>query len=161
MSAESGQSSSPQQARSGWTFPVAQQVIVQFVDDLDGSVASGTVEFALDGNDYAIDLSEENAAKLREALALFVGAARRSGGRRRTAQSGQRPAANRERIAAVRAWARENGHEVAERGRIPAAVLEAYEQRDAAPPAPVEVEKPKRTKRAPKVATDPFATTAG
>jgi hypothetical protein len=50
---------------------VAQQVIVQFVDDLDGSVASGTVEFALDGKDYAIDLSDENAAKLREVLALL------------------------------------------------------------------------------------------
>ena len=160
MSCESGQSSSPQQARSGWTFPVAQQVSVQFVDDLDGSVASSTVAFALDGKDYVIDLSDENAAKLREALALFVGAARRSGsgGRRRTAQSGQRPTANRERTAAMRAWAQENGHEVAERGRIPAAVFEAYEQRDAAPPAPAEVDKPKRTKRAPKVAIDPFAT---
>ncbi|MDX6584775.1 MAG: hypothetical protein QOI10_3959 [Solirubrobacterales bacterium] len=140
---------------------MAQQVIVQFVDDLDGSVASGTVNFALDGKDYDIDLSDENAAKLRDALALFVGAARRSGGRRRPAQGGQRPTANRERIAAVRAWARENGHKVAERGRIPAAVLEAYEQRNAAPPAPAEVEKPKRSRRAPKVATDPFATTAG
>jgi len=142
---------------------VAQQVTVQFVDDLDGSVASGTVEFALDGKDYAIDLSDANAAKLRDALATFVSAARRPGGRRKSTQSSQRPNANREHTVAVRKWAQENGHEVAERGRIPAAVVEAYEQRNAAPPppAPVQAPKPKKSRRAPKVATDPFATAAG
>jgi hypothetical protein len=141
-------------------FPVAQQVVVQLVDDLDGSVAAGTVEFALDGRAYVIDLSNENAAKLREALALFIVAARRSSARRRIARIGQRPTTDRERTAAVRAWAQDHGHKVANRGRIPAAVLEAYEQRDVAPPAPAEVEKPKRSRRPPKVATDPFATPA-
>jgi hypothetical protein len=60
----------------------------------------------------------------------------------------------------VRAWAQDHGHRVAKRGRIPAAFLEVYEQRDVAPPAPAGVEKPKRSRRPPKVATDPFATTA-
>jgi len=48
---------------------MAQKVDVRFVDDLDGSEASGTVSFALDGRAYEIDLSEENAAKLRDSLA--------------------------------------------------------------------------------------------
>src|ERR687893_236585 len=54
---------------SGWKCTVAQQTIVMFVDDLDSSEASGTVDFALDGRSYEIDLSDENAAKLRDALA--------------------------------------------------------------------------------------------
>ena len=61
---------------------MAQKVDVRFVDDLDGSEASGTVSFALDGRAYEIDLSEENAAKLRDSLATFVAAARRTGSRR-------------------------------------------------------------------------------
>ena len=52
---------------------MAQQMTVRFVDDLDGSEASGTVDFGLDGRRYEIDLSEANAARLREALAPFVG----------------------------------------------------------------------------------------
>jgi Lsr2 len=114
---------------------MAQQVDVRYVDDLDGSTASGTVSFGLDGRSYEIDLSDENAAKLRDSLASFVAAARRSGGRssarrgRRSAEETEAPAptrTNREETAAIRSWARENGHEVSERGRIPKAVLEAY-----------------------------------
>jgi hypothetical protein len=56
---------------------MAQQVNVKFVDDLDGSAAAGTVSFALDGRAYEIDLSDDNAAKLRDSLALFVAAARK------------------------------------------------------------------------------------
>jgi hypothetical protein len=59
---------------------MAQQTTVRFVDDLDGSEASGTVDFGLDGRRYEIDLSEGNAARLREALAPFVGVARAAGG---------------------------------------------------------------------------------
>ena len=59
---------------------MAQQVNVKFVDDLDGSAAAGTVSFALDGRAYEIDLSDDNATKLRDSLALFVAAARTSGG---------------------------------------------------------------------------------
>jgi nucleoid-associated protein Lsr2 len=117
---------------------VARHVSVTLVDDLDGSEASDTVSFALDGKTYEIDLSDSNATKLREALTPFAAAARRGGGsaRRsttpRTAAS-PRPTYNRERTAAIRDWARKNGHKVSERGRIPTAVIEAYEHRDAVP----------------------------
>ena len=60
---------------------MAQQTTVRFIDDLDGSDASGTFDFSLDGRNYQIDLSDENAAKLRDALAPYLGAARKTGGR--------------------------------------------------------------------------------
>ena len=113
---------------------MAQKVDVKYVDDLDGSDASDTVSFALDGRSYEIDLSDENAARLRDALAEFVAAARRSGGSDRRGRAA-RPAAeaatpptrtDREVTTAIRNWARENGHEISERGRIPKAVVEAY-----------------------------------
>jgi Lsr2 len=116
---------------------MAQQVDVRYVDDLDGSDASGTVSFALDGRSYEIDLSDDNAAKLRDSLASFVAAARRAGSttggrrsrtQRSTSDADEAPArSNREETAAIRAWARENGHEVSERGRIPKAVVQAYQ----------------------------------
>ena len=111
---------------------MAQQTTVRFIDDLDGSDASGTFDFSLEGRQYQIDLSDENAAKLRDALAPFVSAARRSGtggGRRRRSSGGsgsQPPHSNRARNASIREWAREHGHQVAVRGRIPASVLDAY-----------------------------------
>jgi hypothetical protein len=117
---------------------MAQQTTVRYIDDLDGSEAHGTVEFGLDGRSYSIDLSEENAAKLREALAPFIEAARRSGGRGGSGDRGQRRSgqqqtekksarSNREQTAAIRQWAREHGHQVSDRGRIPTSVIEAYE----------------------------------
>jgi hypothetical protein len=113
---------------------MAQKVDVRFVDDLDGSEAAGTVSFALDGRAYEIDLSDDNASRLRDSLATFVAAARRTGTRRaRSQRSGtwEAPVAparpSREATAAIRTWARENGHEVSERGRIPKAVVEAYQ----------------------------------
>ncbi|MFC4945917.1 histone-like nucleoid-structuring protein Lsr2 [Pseudonocardia sp. GCM10023141] len=109
---------------------MAQHINVVLVDDLDGSVASESVVFGLDGRGYEIDLSGDNAAKLREALAPFVASARRgsAGGAARA----QRPAASTVNSAAVRQWARENGHDLAERGRIPAAVMTAYANRGTA-----------------------------
>jgi len=112
---------------------MAQQTTVRFVDDLDGSEASGTFDFSLEGRNYQIDLSDENAAKLRDALAPYVGAARKAGGRGRgrtprpTAVAEKPARSNREETAAVRQWARENGHQVSERGRIPKSVIEAYQ----------------------------------
>ena len=112
---------------------MAQQTTVRFVDDLDGSDASGTFDFSLDGRQYQIDLSDENAAKLRDALAPYVGAARKAGGRgqrrapRQTATAEKPARSKREDTLAIRQWARENGHEVSERGRIPKSVLEAYQ----------------------------------
>ena len=105
---------------------MAQRIQVILVDDIDGGEASETVSFALDGVSYEIDLSEKNAADLRDALSSYVGHARRLGGRssgRR--QSGARAGGANDTAAACE-WARQNGHQVSERGRIPARVLEAY-----------------------------------
>lgn len=108
---------------------MAQRVNVVLVDDLDGSDATGTVNFGLDGTSYEIDLSDENAAKLREALAVYVGHARRTGSARK--RGGGQPSstarnANGPSASEIRAWARENGWDVPERGRVSAEVREAY-----------------------------------
>src|SRR5215210_6595986 len=109
---------------------MAQQVQVILVDDLDGGPATETVSFALDGAAYEIDLNEGNAAKLRDTLAQYVGAARRvgrgSGGRGRG--GGGRGRGRNNQTAEIRAWARDNGHKVNERGRIPAEIVAAYEK---------------------------------
>jgi hypothetical protein len=104
---------------------------VTLVDDLDGSVAEEQVEFAMDGKSYEIDLSAANSARLRETLAPFVSAARRSGGRRRSTATAApaRPGTDREQNQAIREWAQQQGMKISERGRIPSNVLEAYHQR--------------------------------
>jgi hypothetical protein len=105
---------------------MAQKVHIVLEDDLDGSDATQTVTFALDGTSYEIDLNDKNAAGLRDALATYVGHARKvSGsrrGRRAQASSGSAHSAKE-----IRDWARSNGHKVPERGRIPATVREAFE----------------------------------
>lgn len=109
---------------------MARQVVTLLTDDLDGSEADSTVEFGLDGVNYTIDLSEKNAAKLRKALEQYISAGTRAGrgvlqGRR--ARGGVLPArSNRDQNQAIREWAAKNGHEVSERGRIPTAVVEAF-----------------------------------
>ena len=110
---------------------MAQKVTVSLVDDVDGSTAAETVEFGIDGVSYEIDLSDSNAKKLRDALAGYVTHARRAGGRRRAAGGGTRraaarPSVDREQNAAIRDWARKQGMNISDRGRIPAEVLEAY-----------------------------------
>jgi hypothetical protein len=109
---------------------MAQKHIVQLIDDIDGGEASETVSFALDGASYAIDLSDNNAAKLRDALAIYIANARRSSrGPGRPAGSGRRgrgARTDREQTQAIREWARKNGHRVGEKGRIPATILDAY-----------------------------------
>jgi Lsr2 len=110
---------------------MAKTTQVHLIDDLDGSQASDTVSFSLDGRGYTLDLSEKNAAKLRDALAPVVASARRNGGRRDSSGSPkmtQRPTTDRERTTAIREWAHEHGHKVADRGRIPSSVVEAYEK---------------------------------
>ncbi|MGH3517296.1 MAG: histone-like nucleoid-structuring protein Lsr2 [Haloechinothrix sp.] len=113
---------------------MAQKVLVSLVDDLDDSEADETVEFGLDGISYQIDLSADNAEELRDALAQYVEHARRSGGRKRAAGRGPgvvRPAAvDREQNQAIRAWARKNGFNVSDRGRIPTEVVEAYHKKN-------------------------------
>jgi hypothetical protein len=110
---------------------MARQTTVRFVDDLDGSDASGTFDFSLEGRQYQVDLSDENAAKLRDALAPFIDVARKTGGRgrptqRQTAMTDKPVRSHREETHAIREWAREHGHQVSDRGRIPKSVLEAY-----------------------------------
>lgn len=104
-----------------------QQIVL--IDDIDGSDADETVTFALDGVSYEIDLTSKHAAELRDALATWIGHGRKTttrvgGGARSTAR---RAGADRAQLAKVREWARENGHTVSDRGRIPGAVLAAYE----------------------------------
>jgi hypothetical protein len=107
---------------------MAQRVNVELIDDLDESPAAETVSFALDGVSYEIDLSESNAAKLRDALAPYLGHARRTGGRRgqRSSASAGGSGKSGSDAADIRAWARENGFEVSERGRVSAEIREAY-----------------------------------
>jgi hypothetical protein len=110
---------------------MAQKHIVQLIDDLDGGVAAETVSFGLDGATYEIDLSEKNAAKLRDVLANYVAAARRSGRSRGagggSGRRGGRPSrSDREQTQAIREWARKNGFKIGEKGRIPGNVLDAY-----------------------------------
>ena len=105
---------------------MVQRVSVGLVDDIDGGEAVETVTFGLDGATYEIDLSAENSAKLRSALAEWIGAGRR-GGRKAVATRSAKGGNRNSDAAAIRAWASANGHKVSERGRIPADVREAYE----------------------------------
>jgi hypothetical protein len=107
---------------------VAQKVQVILTDDLDGGEADETVAFAIDGVSYEIDLSESNAEALREALTSYVAAARRVGGRstRRASVPKARPVSERTDLSDVRGWARENGYQVSDRGRVSSEVRAAY-----------------------------------
>lgn len=111
---------------------MAQKVNIILVDDIDESEATETVSFGLDGTSYEIDLNDAHAAELREAIAPYLGHARKvpSSGRRSTRKSSSAASAastDGASAADVRIWARENGHEVPERGRIPADIREAYD----------------------------------
>ncbi|MEV7551982.1 Lsr2 family protein [Amycolatopsis sp. NPDC089917] len=147
---------------------MAQKVSVEIIDDLDGGEATQTVPFGLDGVQYEIDLSDANAEALREVLERYVAAGTRTGGRKLRVAAGQTTAAagngrvtsasDRERNQQVRAWASENGYAIAERGRIPNEIYEAFgnaesgeSQVDHVEPEPVEETpaKPAR-KRAPR-----------
>lgn len=120
---------------------MAQKVLVQMVDDLDGTSTDDveTVTFGLDGVTYEIDLGPDNAQRLRDEIAEFVGSARRVGGRiKRGAAAKAAPAskdgrkssspANREQTKAIREWARGQGHDLADRGRIPQHIIDAFEE---------------------------------
>jgi len=104
---------------------VAQKIQTLFIDDIDGSEAEGTVRFALDGAEYEIDLNAKNAEALRKALSRYVEAARRSSGTasRRLARSACRTAASGLNTMEVREWAKAQGIEVKDRGRVPAELV--------------------------------------
>ena len=105
---------------------MAQKIHIVLEDDLDGSEATETVTFGLDGTSYEIDLNDKNAAKLRDALAGYIGHGRKVGsaprrGRKAAASAGGTSAKE------IRDWARSNGYEVPDRGRVSADVRAAYE----------------------------------
>ena len=103
---------------------MAQKIQTLFIDDLDGTEAEGTVRFGLDGAEYEIDLNAEHAEALRDALARYVSAARRaSGAARRPARTGRRAAASGLNTGEVREWAKAQGIEVKDRGRVPAELV--------------------------------------
>ena len=105
---------------------MAKRVEVILIDDLDGSVAEEVVTFGLDGVQYEIDLSKENAEKLRGSLVQWIDSARRAGGRRVT---GRRPASGRRTdLNEIRQWGRENGFQVSDRGRVSRELEEAYDR---------------------------------
>lgn len=111
---------------------MAKTTIVQVSDDLDGSANASEVRFAFEGTEYAIDLSSKNRKALEKALRPYVEAGTKVSGRRsaatRTARSKRsgNPGNSAVDLAAVRAWARENGRQVSDRGRLPKVVLDAY-----------------------------------
>ncbi|MFI5955957.1 Lsr2 family protein [Cryptosporangium sp. NPDC051539] len=112
---------------------MARKVQVLLVDDVDGSTADETVSFGLDGTNYEIDLSADNSAAFREALARYVDAARKAGragsakaGRATAVAKPSAPAADRAQNQAIRDWAKRNGLQVSERGRIPADIVAKY-----------------------------------
>ncbi|GAA1908885.1 Lsr2 family protein [Streptomyces durmitorensis] len=109
---------------------MAQKVQVLLVDDLDGGEADETVTFALDGKSYEIDLTTSNADKLRGLLEPYLKGGRRTGGRGSAGRGKARAAATSggQDTAAIRAWAKDNGFEVNDRGRVPASIREAYEK---------------------------------
>ncbi|MGH3598881.1 MAG: histone-like nucleoid-structuring protein Lsr2 [Pseudonocardiaceae bacterium] len=121
---------------------MAQKTIVTLIDDLTGEEAEdiSTVEFALEGITYEIDLADDNAAKLRDNLARYVAAARKTSGRRPATRGADRSAGrsagnagvprsgyNRDTLRSIREWAKQNGHNVSDRGRLPLTVLHAWE----------------------------------
>ncbi len=111
---------------------MAQKIITQLVDDLDGTILEAgdgeTVQFSVDGKAYEIDLSTANVENLRGALAVYTEAARRTGARSSRAAAAPRRR-SRGGLDDIRAWARENGFTVSDRGRIPVTVEAAYNAR--------------------------------
>jgi hypothetical protein len=110
------------------SISMAQKIQTLFIDDIDGGEADGTVRFGLDGADYEIDLSAEHGDELRGALREYVSHARKIGGatRRPATRSGRKPSPV--DTVAIRAWAKENGHDIKERGRVPASVVMSYRE---------------------------------
>jgi Lsr2 len=112
-------------------FQVAQKITTLFIDDIDGGQAVGTVRFALDGTEYEIDLNDKHSEELRSALGKYVtharkvgGAARRAG---RVAGRASRGVGSTVNTTEIRNWARENGFDIKDRGRVPADLVAKYQ----------------------------------
>lgn len=110
---------------------MAQKIQTLFIDDIDGGAAEGTVRFALDGTDYEIDLNAKHTEELRSALGKYVTHARKVGGsaRRagRTAGRASRGAGSSLNTTEIRNWAREQGYDIKDRGRVPADLVAKYQ----------------------------------
>ncbi|MBT2568561.1 Lsr2 family protein [Arthrobacter sp. ISL-85] len=106
---------------------MATRTVIELIDDLDGSAATETIHFGLDGTDYEIDLAGPNAGELRGLLAHFVDAGRKTGATKQAPSVRLLPPAAHTK--AVRAWAAENGIEVNARGRIKGDVVQRYQTR--------------------------------
>lgn len=105
---------------------MAQKVNIVLIDDIDESDAAETVMFGIDGVNYEIDLNAEHAAQLRESLAGFVGHARKVTGTRRARRAAGAASSSAGDTKMIRNWARENGYEVSDRGRVSADIRAAY-----------------------------------
>ena len=109
---------------------MAQKVIVELVDDIDGTLIpegqGETIEFALDGVGYSIDLGPKNAKAFRKSLDNYVSHATRTGGRRRASVSAVASKRDPKQTRAIREWAQTKGYEISNRGRIPAEIEQAY-----------------------------------
>jgi len=111
---------------------VAQKIQTLFIDDIDGGAAEGTVRFALDGTEYEIDLNAKHSEELRSALGKYVSHARKVGGSVRRAGRAAAGRASRGANSAlntteIRNWAREQGYDIKDRGRVPADLVSKYQ----------------------------------
>lgn len=108
---------------------MAQRVQIHMIDDLNGEEAQETVRFSLDGSEYEIDLTADNASELRSTLSQYVDGARKASGGRKN-HGGQRGSstsrAKRDEVQQIRQWAQDNGHNPSSRGRISQSIVDAY-----------------------------------
>ena len=106
---------------------MAQKIHTLFIDDIDGGAAEGTVRFGLDGTDFEIDLNARHSSELRRALETYIAHARKVGSAARRGRGNRRGSGGSIDTARAREWARDNGYDIKERGRIPADILAKYE----------------------------------
>ncbi|MBG6184723.1 hypothetical protein IWX65_002701 [Arthrobacter sp. CAN_A214] len=110
---------------------MAQRVQIDLIDDLNGEVAQETVRFGVDGTEYEIDLTKENAEKLRSVLSQYVDVARKASTGRK-GQGGQRGTSTsrtkRDEVQKIRQWAQDNGHNPSSRGRVSQTIVDAYNE---------------------------------
>ena len=108
---------------------MAQKIQTLFIDDIDGGAAEGTVRFALDGTDYEIDLNAKHSEELRSAIGKYVNHARKVGSLRRAGRGAGRAgrAGSALNTTEIRNWAREQGYDIKDRGRVPADLVAKYQ----------------------------------
>ena len=106
---------------------MAQKIQTLFIDDIDGGEAEGTVRFGLDGTEFEIDLNARHSGELRKALGTYIVHARKVGTAAKRGRGNRRSGAGSVESARAREWARENGYDIKERGRIPAGIVAKYQ----------------------------------